>query len=889
MKHGYSVAVVAATLLVAGAVQAGIPIETVTVGNPGNAADTRYATPGYGAVAYEYNIGKFEVTAGQYCAFLNAVAATDTHGLYIAGMSGVIEGSGITRSGSSGTYSYNVAAEFVNRPVNYVSWGDAARFCNWLTNGQRAGAQDLTTTENGSYYINGASDQALLDVTRRTAAQGGRYYIPTEDEWYKAAYYKGSGTNAGYWDYPTRSNDAPGRDVIDVSGDNANHSAVSNGPIDVGKYTTLLGEFGYSASAYGTFDQGGNVWEWNEAVLEGTYRGLRGGSFWEYEDALSAGHRFGNYPGAEYNALGFRVVEVPEPATLSLLILGGLVAMRRRPLRKAAALVLTIGVGVAGTAATRADVFNMESGLTSIETVSVGNPGNAADTRYNGISLGGVAYTYNVGKFEVTAGQYTEFLNAVAKSDPYGLYNASMDAGVYSNGGYYGCNIKRTGSSGSYAYSVAADWANRPANYVSWGDAARFVNWMTNGQPTGTEGLATTEDGSYYLNGATSSTSLLAVTRKAGVGARYVIPTEDEWYKAAYYKGGTTNAGYWDYPTNTSTMPGRDMADASGNNANYNTGTLLIGSPYYRTPVGTFRNSRSAYGTFDQGGNVWEWNQAKIGSSRGVRGGSFSIDITGPQASNRAYGVYPSYEFFDLGFRIAEVPARVVLTDSLKEGVSTQLWDVEDVSSPDAPWSMQSSAASGGLRISKGADNGPQTPLRAGLTSRFWLDGDLTVSVNFDITALPLASNGSWNEVVLALLNANGETPIAVLRFTNNTAQMLEGWSDLPPSALNPTMDSTMHGTLQLERVNSTLSAWIDRGQGPVLVGSLTSSEFMGAMQVEIALAQVQSGQTWMRPHTAMDSTFSDFTATADVITLPEPATLSILALSGVVILRRRK
>ena len=208
--------------------------------------------------------------------------------------------------------------------------------------------------------------------------------------------------------------------------------------------------------------------------------------------------------------------------------------------------------------------------------VTVGNPGNAGELSGAGAGgygpdriCGAVDYTFRMGKYEVTAGQYTTFLNAVAATDTYRLYNTGMDTAVDS----HGCNIKQTGSSGSYTYSVASDWANRPVNYISWGDAARFANWLTNGQPTGGQGLTTTEDGSYYLNGAKTEEALSAVARIAD-GARtpgkkyYFIPTEDEWYKAAYYKGGGTNAGYWDFSTTSNTHPGQDMTDASGNNAN---------------------------------------------------------------------------------------------------------------------------------------------------------------------------------------------------------------------------------------------------------------------------------------------------------------------------------
>jgi sulfatase modifying factor 1 len=300
----------------------------------------------------------------------------------------------------------------------------------------------------------------------------------------------------------------------------------------------------------------------------------------------------------------------------------------------------------------------------NIQTVPVGNPGNAGELSGSGAGgygpdriCGAVAYAYNIGKYEVTAGQYTAFLAAVAKTDTYGLYNTDMDTA----NSIFGCNIKRTGSSGSYAYSVASDWANRPVNCVNWGDAARFANWLTHGQPTGGQNLTTTEDGLYYLNGAMTDAELLAVTRKSGWG--YAIPTEDEWYKAAYYKGGSTSAGYWDYPTSSDATPGQDMNDVSGNNANYGD---LIGSPYYRTQVGDFENSESPYGTFDQGGNVSEWNEAILyGSLREFRGGSF--DYYGPttlRASSRDYygSHYPSSEYGYIGFRISEVPEPATLS-----------------------------------------------------------------------------------------------------------------------------------------------------------------------------------------------------------------------------------
>ncbi|MCC7408075.1 MAG: SUMF1/EgtB/PvdO family nonheme iron enzyme, partial [Phycisphaeraceae bacterium] len=106
----------------------------------------------------------------------------------------------------------------------------------------------------------------------------------------------------------------------------------------------------------------------------------------------------------------------------------------------------------------------------TIETVPVGNPGNPKDLA-TGNLYGRVSYTYSIGKYEVTAGQYTAFLNAEAHDDPYGLYNRDM-----ARTDVLGCGITRSGSWGSYVYTVAPDLVNRPVNYVSFGDAMRFAN-----------------------------------------------------------------------------------------------------------------------------------------------------------------------------------------------------------------------------------------------------------------------------------------------------------------------------------------------------------------------------------------------------------------------------
>jgi len=305
-------------------------VSMATVGDPGNAADTT----GYGAVGYVYKMDKYDVTTAQYTQFLNAVAATDTYGLYTTSddygysMANAYPTVGISRSGSSGSYTYSVIGNG-NVPVFDETWGDAARFSNWLQNGQPNGAEGNGTTETGAYTLNGALSQAALMAITRNA--GALYFIPSEDEWYKSAYYKGGGTNAGYWTYATQSNTVPSNVLSAIGTNNADY--YNNGRTDPTNYLTSVGAFASSPSAYGTYDQVGDVYQWNEANIGGSSRGLRGGDWDLNSSSLPSSSRGGGTPTFEIELIGFRVASVPEPGSLTLLVVGAigvLIWARRR-------------------------------------------------------------------------------------------------------------------------------------------------------------------------------------------------------------------------------------------------------------------------------------------------------------------------------------------------------------------------------------------------------------------------------------------------------------------------------------------------------------------------------------------------------------------------------
>ncbi|MGA2916399.1 MAG: SUMF1/EgtB/PvdO family nonheme iron enzyme [Sedimentisphaerales bacterium] len=274
----------------------GINIDFVTIGHAGNVGDTRTGTDewgqplanpyGCGAVSYNYRIGKYEVTNAQWNAF-TTVAGAPT---------------------GNPSYAYDQSAYWTGTdvPTNRVSWYEAAQFCNYLTSGNKSlGAYQLHT--NGSITVNRASAISSFGIA---------YVIPTEDEWYKAAYFKPDGS--GYSLY------ANGTDTAPIASVQSNYNEVIDSPWNVGTGTV---------EQNGTFDMMGNVWEWNETLIDSSYHGIRGGS---YNTNGGPGYYLISSTRSyvtTYNedpTVGFRVASVPEPATLLLLSLGVVMLRKKR-------------------------------------------------------------------------------------------------------------------------------------------------------------------------------------------------------------------------------------------------------------------------------------------------------------------------------------------------------------------------------------------------------------------------------------------------------------------------------------------------------------------------------------------------------------------------------
>ena len=289
---------------------------------------------GRGRVDYEYNIGRFEVNTQQWTAFFNAAfdrPASDR--LPWLGPPSFWGATGTTPQ-TPGGLRWMVPAGNEMRPVGNISWRMAAMYCNWLHNDK---STDRSAFLNGAYDVSQFSGTDFF-TDQLTHNANARYWIPTWDEWIKAAHYdpnKSGPGQGGYWLYSTRSDTAP---IAGPPGAGQANYGWRDGTNS--QWTTLLGAYPQTQSPWGLLDTSGGTAEWTEGTLVGfqnshfrVYEGSHWGSApgFVVNDSIYAATA-ADYPAADYLNLGFRIASaVPSPPSAFVLVsLAALQARRRR-------------------------------------------------------------------------------------------------------------------------------------------------------------------------------------------------------------------------------------------------------------------------------------------------------------------------------------------------------------------------------------------------------------------------------------------------------------------------------------------------------------------------------------------------------------------------------
>ncbi|MCC7389124.1 MAG: SUMF1/EgtB/PvdO family nonheme iron enzyme [Phycisphaerales bacterium] len=276
-------------------------------------------------------------------------------------------------------------------------------------------------------------------------------------------------------------------------------------------------------------------------------------------------------------------------------------------------------VRLAGVAACLAGIASPASGqVSSIVWHGVGDPGNAPwqdddypNLKFNG--RGAVDHRYRMSETELTVSQWVEFVQAYGPyaddpSDP----RLTSD---YVMGSYDGDEP---------VYWAKPGYENLPAS-MSWRYAARFCNWMHNGQVN--EAWAF-ESGAYDTSTFTSNDGppFLNDQDTRSPGARYWIPSMDEWMKAAYYdpnRFGEGEGGWWEQPArrNEWLISGRPE-DGGETNA----GTKEVWGFGSHTDAGQYPDIRSPWGLLDMSGGLREYTEEWTGDdhhNRHTKGSSF--------------------------------------------------------------------------------------------------------------------------------------------------------------------------------------------------------------------------------------------------------------------------
>lgn len=553
-----------------------------------------------------FKIQRTELPVGDYCEFLNACARKgDPYKLWNPLMEEYFWG-GIMRKTAPDGFRYAVKDGYENYPATCMTWTSVARFCNWMAYGKPVtGSSELGTTEGngefGVYDTRTWQDKKFvageLPIKRNTSDS---YFIPTADEWRLAAY-------GDKGQYPFASVENPTQ----------KHANFYDGKWALpNPHFARVDAFAEYPSVWGTLNQGGNVAEWVE-TRRGNFFLALGGSLIRGKYGLSRDFQEGDEADKAISSFGFRLCSavnvriLPRPQISS--------SHAKRPV-------------------------DSQNERTLPKYCLVADVGNPKDPLYG---KGQVNHSFEIARHALTNEEYCRFLNAVAAgSDPHGLYNENMGNAIMG-----GIDKLSDGT-----YKPKNGWEKRPVVYVGFHDAMRYCNWLHYGKTEGTdvEGAYDTRFCDKVVSGDMAAPANYG--RRNAV-AKYWIPSDDEWYKAAYYDPTrTSRRKYWDYPCRTSNLPNNKTNELHSCNYLKDGVNLGLGAPFYLANVDEYPNSDTYYGVRQMAGNAWEWVEPNNPQRcLNLRGTSFGYTEFGMGAWNCDEAGYKD-ELDVFGIRIARKP-----------------------------------------------------------------------------------------------------------------------------------------------------------------------------------------------------------------------------------------
>jgi formylglycine-generating enzyme required for sulfatase activity len=275
------------------------------------------------------------------------------------------------------------------------------------------------------------------------------------------------------------------------------------------------------------------------------------------------------------------------------------------------------------------------------------------------IGRGGVNYEYNIGKFEWTTAQAVEFFNAAfdRPANDHLPYLIPPD--------HWGAAGTTPTVTGGQRWAVPAGNGMIPVGSISWRMAAMYCNWLSNNKSTERSAFLS---GAYDVSTFGYNGNAFTDQPAHSPGARYWIPTLDEWIKAAHYdpnRNGAGQGGYWIYSITRDTAPAPGPPPSMGGTGEANFGFTTGPVSPFSIPLGAYSNTTSPWGLYDTAGATAEWTEGISGPF----GASYWRDFRGPAwtdspgnalASSIYYfgSDFPSLSTYDLGIRIASsVPA----------------------------------------------------------------------------------------------------------------------------------------------------------------------------------------------------------------------------------------